>query len=131
MTHNQLVRKVILQSADQIEKHPEKYQFTVIMISTGSDCACPLGWIGYYAGYGDRSGNIFLDLIARDFLRIDDPGFNGMYSVGPEQVFYDRMRTLEVELTGVEPTDIKWHGSAPLCARLLRAYADKYHPLAV
>lgn len=103
----------ILAAADQIEAHPEVFDFetTGIPHACGSP-GCALGWIGFF--YGARrctesDGYSGVGAVARIVLGLPSGG-----------KFYDRMSDLQLG-------DASWTESADECARCLRLYAEKHH----
>jgi hypothetical protein len=121
------IRAAILQAADHIENQPTRFRFLVNHVPSVEDaCGCALGWIGYFSnkyptntfGYSHLWG-VTVENVARDFLGIETPEHRALFSAVE---FYERMNVL----CGAE--DDQWTASPKLCAKALRAYADKYHP---
>jgi len=111
------IREAILKAADSIEQNPKLFNFGSCY-APNTDCGtpgCALGWIGLHAGMaintrGDRIGKFVGSLDGVANLTIGDKD---------AFTFYFRMSKLES----------LWKSSASMCAKTLRFYADKYHPV--
>ena len=119
------IRAAILQAADHIEQHPHRFEFLVNDVPSHDDtCACALGWIGFFSNAYPAPSNayslgVIVENVARDFLGIETPEHRALFSAVE---FYERLNTI----CGAE--NDQWTASPKLCAKALRAYADKYHP---
>lgn len=103
------MRHAILKAADQIEQTPEMFNFMSTVkpdLSCGTP-GCALGWIGFFANLKPQEYGGFVSETATAL------GVNASQ-------FYDRMDDCA--------EDREWIDSAQLCAKGLRAYADKYFP---
>ena len=101
------MRQAILKAADQIQKHPDLFEFCALGVPE-NDCdspGCALGWISFYSNveWGKKGCPL-----------------NNALGVSNDLEFYDRIRDSD--------PDLNWHHNADICAALLRKYADKYHP---
>lgn len=120
------MREAILRAAEQIEKHPDTFNFYAGNIPRETSgplgVGCALAWVGHYAG---MSGSY--DEVAREMgvPKIKVPGFVPKHLERdwetPHAQFYLHMRKLG---------DGMWYFSAQKCARGLRRYADKFYPVA-
>lgn len=97
------IRSAILKAADRIESNPDCFEFDRIGVPTCGAPGCALGWIGVYLG---MTGSI--ERVAQAL---------GVYS---QTEFYNNIHTL--------PDWNGWINSASHCARILRDYADAFHP---
>lgn len=107
-------RAAILEAADQIEKHPEEFNFMGARIprTLCGRPACALAWIGYFSA-----------------MQIDNDGYPpsdvaqwlGVKGFLPELAFYERLDEFAMH----------WRLRADQCAYALRQYADAYHPAKV
>lgn len=100
-------RTAILKASDQIENYPDLYDFMEGSVPECGSSSCVLGWIGYFSGY---KGGQDVNRIAREILGVG------------QGTFYDRMDHAGGSI------DTKWMNENKLCARILRRYAEKYHP---
>lgn len=103
------IRQAILAAADHIERNPSEFNFYSIDIPRNPGCGtpgCALGWIATFLGMSNYSayhhGKGLEDVLGISSIR-----------------FYSRM----IEL------DPSWHLFAENCAKTLRLYVDKYHPV--
>lgn len=105
------IHHALLAAAEQIEGHPETFDF---MNYGGPACGAPLcvlGWLGTFLHVPDDEA-IYTWKVSRSVLGMDDAHF------------YLRMNALR------EATQSRgWTSHADVCALLLRLYAAKYHPL--
>lgn len=104
------IREAILKSADHLEWNPGLFYFYTVRIPD-DDCGspgCVLGWIAFFLSVDFRS----LEHVAESI------GCKRT-SIGFSHDFYLRMDSL------VPPS---WREDVALCAKGLRAYADKFHP---
>jgi len=102
------MRDAILQAAFFLQEHPEKFNFSSILVpSSTNQRACALGWIGYFSG--EQWKHRPVSEVADHLLGIND------------WAFYFRLDRI-----------VKWFGlwtfSGRACSRALRKYADKYFP---
>jgi hypothetical protein len=105
------IRDAILKAADHIERHPGDFDFGSAMVPhTCGSPGCALGWLGHFIG-GCTTYRHVCDRV----FGID------------EYKFYERLTEAEM---GPKPdwSYGTWHRDAGVCARVLRLYADKYHP---
>lgn len=101
------IRTAILLAANRIATRPELFAFHETNIPVDRDTpGCALGWIRFY--FQPQKHLRSVKTIAPKRLTSDDA------------IFYNRMHALV-------PDD--WCHSAAKCAKGLRLYADKYHPL--
>jgi hypothetical protein len=101
------IRQAILRAADQIQGHPELWNYWKIHTPSCGTPGCAIGWIAAMRGV---SG--FVSEVCAAALGID------------AEEFYERMRSKPIDC----PVSI---ADAPKIAAGLRAYADKYHPAPV
>lgn len=97
-----IIREAILKAADSIERNPCLFDFYTVRVPP--DChtpGCALGWIAFHWG-------------APSFAALVEP------MDVEECAFYDRMDDL---------TSGGWEDDPRVCARGLRKYADRYHPV--
>jgi hypothetical protein len=106
------IREAILLAADHIETNPREFDFDSIHVPDCGAPGCALGWIGAHLGV-ERGENLVAVCRAMGFGKSD---------AGLE--FYRRMDSIQGVLRG-QPD---WSESHIHCARLMRVYADKYHP---
>lgn len=99
----------IMKAADHIERNPKQYAFHATLIPPCGTPGCMLGWIGHFAGVGDRRD--VLEAVNRELL-----GLHGDDHTDCE--FYDR---IEASQHFTKLTD------APSIAKCLREYAETYH----
>lgn len=97
----------ILKAADSIEQNPNLFNFSSIF-NPNPDCGtpgCAIGWISLWSGK------------AWEF-----PGsaIHKAMGVNTDTCFYKRMNSL---------VGHGWQLEAAVCAKALRLYADKYHPV--
>jgi hypothetical protein len=103
------VREAILRAADHIERQPEDYDFGVATVPTLPGAkGCALGWIGHYMGLEGYS--------------YTEPLFKGLGPIRGPDAFYHEMSQIEGGI------DACWTRNPLTCARVLRLYADSYHP---
>lgn len=109
-------RAAILEAADQIERHPEEFDYNqgACPQTVCGAPACALAWIGYFAAI-DAALGYCGDVAAWLGVPMEMP-FN------PEGTFYRRLDRI---------AGATWHCDAQLCAWALRRYADMYHPVKV
>jgi len=102
------MRDAILRAAYHIEHNPEQFDFHGIDRPNNCDTpGCALGWIGFFANIDPSGVQCIVKATAT--------------ALGTSSAhFYDVMDTC-AETSG-------WIDSAQLCAKGLRAYADKYFP---
>lgn len=103
------MRDAILKAARQIEQTPEMFNFMSCGkpdLSCGTP-GCALGWIGFFA---DINPQEYGGLISETATALGVKDYQ----------FYERMDDCAA--------DREWIDSAALCAKGLRAYADKYFP---
>ena len=103
------IRQAILKAADQIERHPELFDFFSYK-TPDPHCGtpgCAIGWISYYANVP---------------IIMKDTGINFDHVeqlLGCDETdFYDRMKGFIYW----------WERDSSDCAQALRFYADKFHP---
>lgn len=111
-------REAILATADHIERHPSEFDFDSVDVPDGPSCgtpACAIGWICHFKGMTE-----------------DQYNFDEAVECGSVE-FYSRMDEMS---GGARRTDDggytygQWRADAAICVRTLRAYLDKYHPVA-
>ena len=105
------IRNAVLLAADYIEKFPSEFDFFALNVPTGKHCGspgCALGWIAHFMGH-----------------RLDD--WSGLVGVGDIE-FYERMDAFEGHDADAAGQYGNWKGSAELCAKALRQYAEAYLP---
>lgn len=109
------VREAILKAADSIEAEPELYQFTNLLVHTCDTPSCPLGWIAYHLGLTgpERLGSDGLGVY------FSDTEVYARLGISNDVCF--------IELNEFDDTG-DWVEDVEICARVLREYADKYHP---
>lgn len=126
------LRDAFLKTAALFERHPQAYDFTMINVPSGypgPECGsvgCVLGWVGHflncfgrYATYSRVAAGIGLE----PEPYFDRAGFptecvsSGAFA---EYTFYNRMNALA--------GDNRWMVHPSEAARVLRLYADAYHP---
>lgn len=106
------IREAILAAADHIERNPGAYNYQSNSKPSCNSPGCLMGWIGFFAGveeaeYGymgdvcSAVGFDYCDILRFTFAMPDDAymQLGGLYTK-----------------------------SAPVAAKVLRLYADKYHP---
>ena len=110
------IREAILKAADHIESRPRDFNFGSVLVphSCGTP-GCALGWIGYFSSECKRGETI------ESAYREDHPV--AVLGLSSQADFYRRMDSMR-ETHGHRG----WRTSASDCARLMRFYADKYHP---
>jgi hypothetical protein len=107
------IREAILKAANQIERHPETFEFFSFDKPGCGTPGCALGWIGAFMNFRHDSVSYAADT-AEQVLGIQ------------EGDFYTRMHTV----LGGGKLDDRWTDDAAMCAWTLRGYADAYHPAA-
>lgn len=109
------IREAILATARHLEKYPEEFDFSTTDVPTMPHCGspgCAIGWILSFTGTAaDWSHRVI-----RHVLGVTETGF------------YYRMNELSNELGVTDSLLACWTRDAQVCVRLLRRYADKYHP---
>lgn len=121
------IYNAIMKAADHIERNPDLFSFSPILIPDCGTPGCALGWIGHFADCrSEKDGG--LRSISLVSLTPYERGTDVIKHLGYEHpllgdvttdVFYDRM----LELAG----GYEWKRDAAVCARALRLYAEKYH----
>lgn len=100
------IREAILAAADHIERNPDDFDFDSVSVPTrcGSP-GCAIGWVAHFArcDWGDVAELMGLRR-------------------GDDTLLYTRLSIL---------AGATWYQHAAVCAKGLRAYADKYHPAPV
>lgn len=111
------IYNAIMKAADQIEAHPEQFNFMSIDVPDGCGTpGCALGWITAFAGLRVRSCGGF------DAAKVQ-LGLGQGY--GAASMFYARM---DACLSWWDSCRLKsWRGDAETCAKTMRRYAKKYH----
>lgn len=112
------MRNAILLAADHIERNPDVFWFWRAEVPSEVNCgtfACGLGWIGFFAGIKRTNPTEYMIDTVVGALGLSKLSGSG------EIEFYDRMNGLSGSRL--------WQRSASLCAKTLRLYADKYHPV--
>ncbi len=104
------IREAMLKAADQIEQHPETFDFYSSNIPGCGTPGCALGWTAAFR-FGLSEGVDF-------FSGFDSLGRAVGFDNGSD--FYDQMN----DIAGSSD----WTDEATLCASVMRQYADKYHP---
>jgi hypothetical protein len=97
------IREAILKAADFIERHPNQYEWTSILVPGFDGSGCMLGWISYFMGKVPYSG-IQYEI---------EPGVT-------QSLFYGRINSFGVYCSNIDGT------TAPTA---LRKYAAKFHPI--
>ncbi len=100
----------IINAAIQIELHPDMFNFEETQVPTNCGTpGCALGWINFFTKTSSPTCSHAhgIDALAAG-LEVGDVEF------------YERMNEFD---TGEDD----WMGSAAICARNLRLYAQKYH----
>jgi len=107
------IRNAILKAADSIASSPHLFKFmTVQMPDNCGTPGCAIGWIIFHS-----------DISVRQFpswATYKEPMLKAM-GIKKSGDFYKLLDGLDGSLG--------WRHSAPICAKLLRLYADKYHPI--
>lgn len=119
------IYNAILKAADHIEGHPTEFKWMSVEVPKSPECGtpgCALGWIGTFAAVGaNKYGYDGISLVAAGHEDdISDQYWLGKPLLGITQAeFYVRMNELF--------KDHGWKHNAAVCAKTLRAYAEKYH----
>lgn len=112
----------IMRAADQIEWHPELWDYDCVDVPTCDGGGCALGRIGYFLGIRGHVENV------AEAMGLFHPTY-------PEWEFYNRIQAIVGE-PSIEEMWPRWAddhrfllANAPVAeiARALRAYAHKYH----
>ena len=112
------IRQAILKAADSIGLAPDQFEFRSCDIPDGCGTSgCALGWIAYHLGTCRFEGMIENQWNAEKLGKYMGLEKNNKAWAGWN--FYERMNNF----------DGSWSNNANECAKALRAYADKYHPL--
>ena len=104
----------IMKAADQIEYHPERFNFGSVDFPDCGSPGCALGWIGHFLGYTETKYHSYRHGV---LTVTDDLGITADSHCDHNNEFYSRMNNL---VPG-------WKGKAKQCAKALRLYAAKYH----
>ena len=100
------IRQAILAAANSIEKNPKMFAFESCVIPDCGSQGCALGWIGFHLGLS--ANFISLGVSVCPVLGVKTAAFH--------------------ELTKLYGS-FDWQHSAPDCAKALRLYANKFHPV--
>ena len=100
------IRQAILLAADHIERHPEQYQFAFCRLINGQGCM--MTWVTHFMGYAHNSN-------AQD-LSIEVWGVDTNEWLRRTGGIFEGRRVLN----RCDPMD---------SAKILRIYADRYHPV--
>lgn len=115
------IHDAILKAADQIEQHPELFDFIEVGVPRCGSPGCALGWITFFS---EPTKHIKRNYTC-DFDVVYFDGALGELGLLEPSQFYDRMDRFNLLrfFTGA-----RWTRDAQLCAKSLRKYAKKYHP---
>lgn len=108
------IREAILKAVDWIQGNPSKFRYENTCQPT--DCGspgCAIGWIGYFSGFTYE-----LPKYARGLVLVERDISTQLLKMS-SVTFYLRLNALGQG----------WMDDAAICARVLRLYADKYHPV--
>lgn len=133
-------RKAILDAANQIERHPQTFDFGRGGLpdrdgrgggDRGLGC-CALAWIGYYADH-QRPANIRrvspFKLGYWEAILILHPDLSSMPRSYEDRVSFGMLeRRFYTQMTDCMGNSDAWSENAYLCATALRQYADLYFP---
>lgn len=128
MKTNNEIRGAILLAADYIEARPHEFNFLRSEIPDGcGTVGCAMGWIGHFLGLKHNPRIRGVDRVGFVMgLEEDAP-----YPLDREGLFYFRMCELcapEIKEAYYSVAGWKWSHDAQSCARVLRLYANRYHP---
>ena len=103
------IRTAILKAADRIESNPAAYSFVRSGKPGCGSPGCLMGWIGFYAGVSEdrRNAATYASQVAQQLFGMGHWS-QAVYLITSHASGYAK--------------------DAKVAARLLRAYANKYHP---